>query len=159
MAKYLNDLLPLPRKDGYSIEPDGGIIKSQMESGTARQRRTTTSSTSAITVRWSFTNREFAVFQAWVKHDALYGAAWFDIDLLSGLGLVTHEARFVDKVPYKGSINTNTNKWDVTARLEVKDEATLSLGGYELTKKYTLDDILETQLVMTNSVNTFLSKI
>jgi hypothetical protein len=160
MATYLNNLLPLPLKDSYTIKPKSGVIKSQMESGFAKHRRITTASPTLITLKWSFTYSEFATFQAWVMYDAKNGAEWFDITLLAGLGMVIHKARFTDSEGvYTASLNTSTNKWDVSANVEVQYQPVLSLGGYELTKKYTLADILNSQEIMTKSVNRFLSKI
>tara|TARA_Y100001960_G_scaffold231817_1_gene243474 strand:- start:37 stop:519 length:483 start_codon:yes stop_codon:yes gene_type:complete len=160
MATYLNHLLPLPLKDSYTIKPKSGVIKSQMESGFAKHRRITTASPTLITLKWSFSYSEFATFQGWVLYDAKNGAEWFDITLLAGLGIVIHKARFTDSDGvYTASLNTSTNKWDVSANVEVQYQPMLSLGGYELTKKYTLADILNSQEIMTNSVNRFLSKI
>lgn len=160
MATYLNHLLPLPLKDSYTIKPKSGVIKSQMESGFAKHRRVTTASPTLITLKWSFTYSQFATFQAWVMYDAKNGAEWFDINLLAGLGMVIHKARFTDSDGvYTASLNSNTNKWDVSANVEVQYQPVLSLGSYELTKKYTLADVLNSQSIMTKSINTFLSKI
>tara|TARA_Y100000590_G_C15742063_1_gene1020609 strand:- start:5491 stop:5973 length:483 start_codon:yes stop_codon:yes gene_type:complete len=160
MAVYLNDLLPGPLKDSYSIKPKSGVIKSQMQSGIARHRRISTAYPSVINLKWSFTHSEFAVFQSWVFYDAKNGAEWFDITLLAGLGMVIHKARFTDNESvYEAVLNPITNKWDVSAAVEVQYQPMLSLGGYELTKKYTLADVINSQEIITNSVNTFLSKI
>lgn len=160
MASYLNHLLPLPLKESYTIKPKSGVIKSQMESGFAKHRRVTTASPTLITLKWSFTYSQFATFQAWVMYDAKNGAEWFDISLLAGLGMIIHKARFTDSDGvYTAAINKGTNKWDVSANVEVQYQPVLSLGSYELTKKYTLADILNSQSIMTNSVNTFLNKL
>ncbi|MBR4970809.1 MAG: hypothetical protein IKY58_03450 [Paludibacteraceae bacterium] len=39
MTARFPDLLPLPLVEEYSITPNEAIIRTQMESGTARQRR------------------------------------------------------------------------------------------------------------------------
>jgi len=160
MAVYLNNLLPLPLKESYTIKPKSGVIKSQMQSGFARHRRVSTAAPTLITLKWSFTHSQFATFQAWVMYDAKNGAEWFDITLLAGLGMVIHKARFTDSEGvYTANLNAKTNKLDVSANVEVQYQPILSLGSYEITKKYTLADVLHSQEIMTNSINTFFNKL
>ena len=121
--------LPLPTIDGYSIKPDDAIIRTDMESGPARQRRRFTQTPSKIAVRWVMNQEQFSLFEAWYKFLAKEGAEWFDIQLLGGLGLIEQEARFIQQFEaglYKGLL------WEITAELEIRDRPTLSEGALDI---------------------------
>lgn len=119
--------LPLPTLSGYQLEPRDPIVRTDMESGSARQRRQFTSVPTRLTVQWSFTDWQFAQFQGWVKHKADDGAVWFDMDLLSGLGLVNHEARLVGRsgAPYQAQ-RSSAGRWRVSSVLEVRNAPVMS---------------------------------
>lgn len=97
MTARFPDLLPLPLVEDYSITPNEAIIRTQMESGTARQRRRFDSVPSKITVKWFMNASQFSLFEAWYKYHAKEGAEWFVISLLGGLGLIEQEARFTQQ--------------------------------------------------------------
>lgn len=113
--------LPLPLRDNYGLEPRDPIIRTDMESGAARQRRQFTDVPTRFPVQWSFSDWQFAQFQSWVKHKADDGAVWFAIDLVSGLGLSSHEARFAGRsgAPYQAS-KSGPGRWRVSTSLEVR---------------------------------------
>ncbi|MEW5729141.1 MAG: hypothetical protein AB1918_15030 [Pseudomonadota bacterium] len=115
-------LLPLPSRDGYGVQPGEGILRTEMESGPARQEEIATDVPSQIPVTWHFSPWQYAIFEAWYKHRARQGAVWFEITLLSGLGLGLHEARFVRQ--YK-SDNVSAALWVVKATLEIRERPTL----------------------------------
>lgn len=122
-------VLPLPTMNGYGVEDKPRIARTDMESGTARQRRTSTQAPSEISARWVFTLFEYALFEAWLEHRAVYGANWFNITYLGGIGRVPCEARFKDgKAPSKFQ---NGAVVVVTATLEVRERP--KLGEADLT--------------------------
>lgn len=116
--------LPLPTMNGYGIDDQPRMARTPMESGTARQRPTSTQAPAEISVRWVFRLYEYALFESWLEHRAKYGANWFNITYLGGIGLVPCEARVKDgKAPVKfqnGAIAI------VTATLEVRERTKLS---------------------------------
>ena len=121
--------LPLPSIEGYGITPGEAILRTEMEAGPARQRRRFTQVPSRITVRWVMGRHQFALFEAWYRYTAEEGGAWFEIDLLGGLGLVSQEARFTRQFearPYRGRL------WEVTSELEIRSRPTLDEGGLAL---------------------------
>ncbi|OKH89209.1 hypothetical protein [Thalassospira sp. TSL5-1] len=132
------DQLPLPTFQGYNIEPTDSILRTEMESGAARQRAQFTQTPTRIAVRWRFTMWQFALFESWWKHKAREGAAYFNITLLGGLGMVDHEARFIGKG--SGSYTVEVLRggkagnpdyrqgvtWIVSSTLEVRERAILS---------------------------------
>ena len=127
--------LPLPTIEGYGISPGEAILRTEMEAGPARQRRRFTDVPSRIAVRWVMDRDEFAFFEAWYRWAAAEGGAWFEIELLGGLGLVPQEARFTRQFearPYRGRL------WEVVSQLEIRVRPTLS----EAAMNILLDDDL-----------------
>src|SRR3546814_2554449 len=76
--------LPLPSVEGYGLTPQEAVLRTDMESGPARQRRRFRQTPTRITVRWLFSEFEFALFEAWYKYHADEGGQWFEITLLGG---------------------------------------------------------------------------
>lgn len=122
MTARFPDLLPLPLVEDYSITPNEAIIRTQMESGTARQRRRFDSVPSKITVKWFMNASQFSLFEAWYKYHAKEGAEWFVISLLGGLGLIEQEARFTQQFTARLQ---NGILWAITSELEIRDRPTL----------------------------------
>lgn len=114
--------LPLPSMTGYGIEDDLKVERSPMESGTERERVTSTAITSSIQVQWKFTLFEYAIFESWLVNRAR--GRWFSMTYLGGLGLVACEARIQKgKAPSKFQ---NGARVTVTATLDVRDRPMLS---------------------------------
>ena len=121
--------LPLPTIEGYGLHPGEAILRTEMEAGPARQRRRYTQVPSRISARWSFRRDQFALFESWYRWHAKEGGEWFEIDLLGGLGLVMHEARFTrpfDARPRSGIL------WEVTSELEIRERPTLDEDALEI---------------------------
>ena len=120
------DRLPLPTLEGYGIRPGEAILRTEMEAGPARQRRRVTNVPSRIAARWVMRPEQFLLFEAWYRWAALEGGAWFEMDLLGGLGLLPQEARFTrpfDARPWRGRLR------EVTSELEIRARPTLSEGA------------------------------
>jgi hypothetical protein len=115
--------LPLPSVEGYGVNPGEAILRTEMEAGPARQRRRFTQVPSRITARWLFRREQFALFEAWYRWQAKEGGEWFLIDLLGGLGLVSHEARFTRQFE---SRLKNAVLWEVTSELEIRERPVLT---------------------------------
>ncbi|GAB6051722.1 hypothetical protein JCM17960_05420 [Magnetospira thiophila] len=115
--------LPLPTVQGYGIRPGKAILRTEMEAGPARQRKRFTQVPSRISVRWLMSAKQFALFEAWYRWHAKEGGEWFEIDLLGGIGLTTHEARFPRQFEAKlvGGV-----LWEIASELEILERPTLS---------------------------------
>lgn len=125
--------LPLPTYDGYALEPEAATARTDMEAGPARQRRRYTGTPTRVPVRWRLSALEFATFEAWFRLKLADGADWFAVDLLGGIGVTGHEARFVAQsgTPYR-AVPGRGGVWIVTSALEVRqrpmlDEAMLDI--------------------------------
>jgi hypothetical protein len=115
--------LPLPTVQGYGIRPGEAILRTEMEAGPARQRKRFTQVPSRVSVRWRMKREQFALFEAWYRWQAKEGGEWFAIDLLGGIGLTSHEARFTrqfDARPLGGTL------WEITSELEIRERPTLT---------------------------------
>lgn len=115
--------LPLPTIDGYGVHPGEAILRTEMEAGPARQRRRFTQVPSRISVRWLFRREQFALFEAWYRWLAKEGGEWFEIDLMGGLGLVGHEARFTRQ--FEARLK-NGVLWEITSDLEIRERPVLT---------------------------------
>ena len=121
--------LPLPSIDGYGVHPGEAVLRTEMEAGPARQRRRFTQVPSRVSVRWLLRRDQMALFESWYRWHAKEGGEWFTIDLLGGLGLVGHEARFTRQFtarPVPG------NRWDVTSELEIRERPVLTEGALDI---------------------------
>jgi hypothetical protein len=125
-------VLPLPRRRGYKIKPGDPIRRTVMASGNARQRRLFTKVPSTIDVEWVFSAWEYAVFEGWIEHKAKKGAVWFNIDLLSGLGIQAHQARLIQREPPYEASNRSADSWEVTATLEIRRRPVLTEAAMEI---------------------------
>jgi len=146
------DSLPLPVRDGYGIKPGDGVIRTDMSSGPARQRKRFSQVPSIISVVFSFTDLEFAIFEAWFKYKANEGASWFAISLLGGLGMQDQDARFNGGWTHK----LNGLKHDVTASLEVRERPTLSEGALGIYLSNSIDGLDSAITALSNLVNSTL---
>jgi hypothetical protein len=112
--------LPAPSWDNYALEPGDATVRTDMEVGTARQRRRTTTPPDMFKVTWDFNDTQMAQFREWFRSDtgASNGAAWFSITLASGdTGLTQRECRFVGSFK---AILIPVMHWQVTAQLEAR---------------------------------------
>lgn len=121
-------VLPLPSMQGYGIEDDLHVESSPMESGTERERVTSTAITSVLQVQWKFTLLEYGIFESWLVKRAR--GRWFNMIYLGGIGLVSCEARI-----QKGKASVkfqNGARATVTATISVRDRPMLSDANLQL---------------------------
>jgi len=125
--------LPLPTYDGYALEPESAVTRTDMESGPARQRRRFTQTPTRIPVRWRLSQTDFATFEAWFRLKLADGAEWFAVDLLSGIGVAGHEARFPGQSgsPYR-AVPGRGGTWIITSVLEIRERPMLDAGALEI---------------------------
>lgn len=118
--------LPLPTVQGYGIRPGEAILRTEMEAGPARQRKRFTQVPTRIAVRWVMRREQFALFEAWYRWHAKEGGEWFEIDLLGGVGLTGHDARFTRQFDAKlmGGV-----LWEISSELEIRERPTLSIDA------------------------------
>jgi hypothetical protein len=82
---YPNDYLPIPLQEGFGLKPVSPLLRTELTSGRARQRRLYTSTPTQATVAWLFTDPEAQLFEAWFRDTIKDGADWFNMPLRSPL--------------------------------------------------------------------------
>lgn len=130
--------LPNPTRQGYGLEPQSGVVRTDMEAGPARVRRRFTRTPTQITLRWVFTEAEFAVFEAWWAQVTLAGSAWVDMPVANGGGINSLSARFIG--PYKAPMLGLG--YEVSARVEVQALPVMTAAELEVASAYAPADLL-----------------
>lgn len=116
--------LPLPLREGYGLNHVSPFVRTEMQSGRARQRRRFTSVPSMVSVSWLANNAQAQLFESWFQHALNDGAEWFQCPLQTPLGLKQCEARFTDM--YQGPQLVGIYSWRFAAKLEIRERQTLS---------------------------------
>ncbi|WP_455275136.1 hypothetical protein [Ralstonia thomasii] len=112
------DLLPAPLAGGYSYQPQASFIRTNMDSGLARQRRRFTRIPSTVSVAWVFTQEQLALFEGFVHYDISDGADWFSAKIANGQELQTVKARMTT-APKVDLIEPGI--WHVSVQMETID--------------------------------------
>lgn len=135
--------LPLPTFEGYGYAPKSPVHRTEMENGEARQRRRFTTTPGRFNIRWRFTDSQFALFEAWVRHKAQEGAVWFNMNLLTGRGLESHEVRFVGQGDNTYDAKSHRGGWHVvTATLDARNRPVISEEALDLMLVEDIDGLL-----------------
>jgi len=131
--------LPRPLQSGYGLQHVSPFIRTEMQSGRARQRRTFTNVPSSVSVTWFFTSPgECALFEGWFRDagGAGDGANWFTMRLQTPIADAEFNCRFAGM--YQGPTLAAFDKWQVTATLEIRerpiiaDDWAIIMPGYIL---------------------------
>lgn len=138
MAAYPSQL-PLPVQNGYALQHISPFVRTEMQSGRARQRRTFTSVPSSASVSWFFTSDvECQLFEGWFRDNlgAKDGENWFSIPLQTPIGIHDYDCRFADM--YSGPTLVAFNKWQVTATLEIRERPILPVDYATIAPSFVL---------------------
>jgi hypothetical protein len=122
---YPHDYLPLPLQDGYAFQATSPLLRTQLTSGRARQRRLYTSVPTQATVKWLFGNDgQCQYFELWFRDVISDGASWFNMNLRTPLGIESYVCRFTDI--YEGPTLTAGKYWQYSATLELWERPILT---------------------------------
>lgn len=127
--------LPLPLRNGYDINHVSPLMRSDLQSGRARQRRRYTSVPSMASVSWNMSQQQAQLFEAWFRWELVDGSEWFNAEIRTPLGLQSYECRFADM--YSGPQLVGVDRWVFQAMLEIRERQTLA-DGYELLPSFAL---------------------
>lgn len=64
------DVLPTPSMPGFGLSPLDPVLRTDMEGGTKRRRRTSFARQDIVDMAWRFTDTEMAAFRAWWNDEA-----------------------------------------------------------------------------------------
>ncbi len=150
--------LPSPNQPKYSLQPVDPVVRTNMDSGSPRQRRRFTVYPTQIQVEWLYTEAEMATFEAWFDLTVNSGESWFNIDLINGLSITTYEARFVGqgKNPWRADMQPG-NAYLVSTVLEVRSRPIIDATYLEVVTAYSPDDVTYASPVLHTMVNVTLS--
>lgn len=109
--------LPSPYVNGYTVAPEKSFIRTEMDSGPARQRQRFTAVPTMVQAGWRFTPEQMVTFREYFKTDINQGTDWFQMELDIGDGRVTYDVRFTE--PWQAG-RMPGGVWDVTAKIEVR---------------------------------------
>lgn len=124
---YPHNHLPLPLQEGYGFQPVSPLLRTQLTSGRARQRRQYTSTPTQASVKWIFTtDAQAMIFEAWYRDVLSDGAAWFLMRLQTPLGVRDYRCRFTDI--YQGPTLVAPIYWQFSATLELWERPILPPG-------------------------------
>lgn len=125
---YPHDYLPMPQQGGYAFQAVSPLLRTQLVSGRARQRRRFTSTPTNASVSWFMeTDAQGQVFEAWFRDVLSDGAAWFYMKLQTPVGVKFYRCRFTDI--YQGPTLVPPIYWQYSATLELW-ERPLPLPGW-----------------------------
>jgi hypothetical protein len=104
------------------------MLRTQMESGESRQRRTSASVPEKVTLKWKLTAQEMEVWRSWWKYTLLDGTAWFQCQITSGASVVESNCRFTDVY---SAMPEGPDVWIVSGQLETDDLPLMSEADLE----------------------------
>jgi hypothetical protein len=133
--------LPYPLRDGLSLQTVDPALRTQMQSGFARQRRQYTSTPTMSSVSWQLTEQQAVLFEAFFEEVLVSGSLWFECPMKTPMGAREYIARFAGM--YSGPVLVPHNRWRISATLELRERPILR-GGWAL---YAPDYILGSDLM------------
>ncbi len=129
IARYPHDVLPMPLQEGYGFTPVSPLMRTEMQSGRAKQRRRYKTPTE-VPVAWVFkTDAQAQLFESWYADAIADGALWFEMTLQTPQGVLPYKCRFIEI--YDGPLLVGGRYWRFTATLELWERPVLK-GGWGL---------------------------
>lgn len=139
MTIYYPSGLPKGRHSGRTYQLISPLLRSNLVSGRAMQRRRFTSVPQAANINWLFSDVQGQAFEAWWRDQLTDGAQWFECPLDTPMGYMDYTCRFTDV--YSGPDRVGPNLWAYSAELELRDRAVPQIGEGEFP-----EDILYSEL-------------
>lgn len=133
--------LPPPLRQGYGLAHGSPLMRSEMQSGRARQRRRYTSVPSIASVQWHLTQQQAQIFEAFFRWALSDGAEWFNTRIRTPLGLQSYECRFAEM--YSGPDLVGVDRWQISASLELRERQTLPSSYAQTPALVTQSDVLD----------------
>lgn len=117
MIKYPS-ILPYPLLSSTSFKQQSNTLRTEMNSGRARQRRRFLSIPTTMSATWRLSSRLATVFEGFYEHD-LKANEWFLMDVPTPQGMIEHEVRFINS-PMESYKPLGADKWSYQANIEIK---------------------------------------
>lgn len=117
-------------QDGYSLKPVSPLLRTDLESGRARQRRKYTSTPMVASFNFLFTETQYMLFDGFFKHILTDGVSWFNMPLKVSIGYANYVCRFTDI--YSEATVTQGRYWNVSAELEIWERPVIGKSWVEV---------------------------
>lgn len=121
-------------RENYGVQHGTPFVRTTMDSGRVRQRKKFSLVPSSTDVSWIFTSEQCAYFEAWFRDELNDGASWFNIPLVSPLGLNSAVCRFSEM--YSGPNPIGLEHFQVNAKLEVFERQIIPVEFKEFPEFY-----------------------
>lgn len=144
MTIYYPEGLPRGRHSGRSYQLVSPLLRSDLVSGRAMQRRRFTSVPQGARINWLFSDAQGQAFEAWWRDQLKDGAQWFECPLDTPVGYALYTCRFTDV--YSGPDRVGPNLWAYSAELELRDRAVPPVGYGEFPELILGSSILDIAL-------------
>lgn len=128
--------LPYGLHSGRKFQLQNPLMRSELVSGRARQRRRFTSVPEAVSVSWLFNDGQGQLFEIWWRDQLVDGSLWFDCPLDSPIGLQSLTCRFTGA--YEGPSRVGPDLWSYSATLELQERAVLP-GDWSILPSFLLN--------------------
>lgn len=139
---YPHDYLPLPLMDGYGFKHVSPLLRTEMTSGRARQRRRYLSTPTNNTVKWIFTDDiQARIFEGWFRDTLGDGVNWFMMELQTPRGLEFYKCRFTEI--YEGPTLLPPKYWQCSATLELWERPLVAPGWGRYPELLSGSDLLD----------------
>lgn len=118
LIKYPENL-PAPLLNTHSLKQQSNLLRTKMDSGHARVRRRFTSVPTTMEASWRCKAEQAAVFEGFITHALRGGVSRFLMNVLTPLGVIEHEVRFITS-PLEDYKPISGTWWEYKAKIEIK---------------------------------------
>lgn len=144
MTVYYPDGLPRGLHSGRKYQLQNPLMRSDLVSGRARQRRRFTSVPEGVGVNWLFTNAQGLTFESWWRDALVDGSLWFECPLDNPAGYDFYTCRFTGA--YEGPVRVGPDLWSYSGELELRERIALEPGWGEFPEFVLESSILDLAL-------------
>lgn len=128
LVKYPKDL-KLPLVSSHRLSQNSNLLRTDMASGRARQRKRFHSVPTTMPATWKLNAAQASMFEGFITHAINDAINWFVMPIRTAQGMVEHEVRFkqspLESVTFSGSF------WQYSANIEIKKRGVIDGLLYE----------------------------
>jgi hypothetical protein len=113
------DSLPRPLLSSLAFKQQSNVLRTEMDSGTARVRKRFSSVPTFMDASWKINATECEAFEGFIEHALNSAVNWFVLAIKTPQGLVEHDVRFVQN-PMENYKPISKKFWEYSANIEIK---------------------------------------
>lgn len=123
LVRYPKDL-KLPHVSTHRLSQNSNLLRTEMGSGRARQRKRFQSVPTTMAATWKLKDEQAVILEGFVKHGTNDAVNWFVMPIRTPQGLIDHDVRF--KQSPLESCSFNGGFWSYSANIEIKERQIVS---------------------------------